>query len=579
MSALASYRALLRNGPLTRLLVGEFASGIGNWLYLVALMVIIYRTSGAALLGVIGAARVLPYVLFSIPAGMIADRFDRRYVLIVSDLARGLLMLVLAWLAAVNGPPLAMVAVAVFATCFATLFYPAIGALLPSMVRDETEFGPANSAWQTLDMVAFVVGPALGGLLLVGNNLALAFLLNAVSFGVIAVVLSTLPSARPKGATAAEGAASPTAHASSSTATEAGPQEISGPASAAPKASLRRLPPRPIAGIFAIDFVSSFVSQALFTLIVILAAQVYRSGDASVGVLNAAIGVGGVIGAVSAGVLVLRRSLAPALLAGALVFGVATALLGFTHEAAVAFVLFVVAAAAAIGIDVADTTVFQRVVPDELRGRGTGAWMSITTLFSAVGSLTAPLLFVAVGLTPLMVVMGAALCAGGVAAVALMGSAAVREPTDFERQLQHAARLPVFAGLAPARLDHALRHLRAVRYHEGDVIIRQGDPAQDFYIVGDGHVTVTAQEAGSDAPRVLRHLGPDSVFGEIGLLTRAPRSATITADDDVLVLSMKGSEFVKLVTAGPGVAARFLDLYSTPAESPAVPAASTASAG
>jgi len=567
MNAFASYRALLRNGPLARLLAGEFASGIGNWLYLVALMVMIYKQGGPGLLGIIGAARILPYVVFSIPAGMIADRFDRRYVLLTSDVVRALLMLVLAGLAATNGPAWAMVAVAIVATCFATLFYPAIGALIPSMVRDETEFGPANSAWQTLDMLAFVIGPAFGGLLIAGNNLTVAFLLNAMSFGVIAVVLWTLPSAKahrapdsPAGPVASLATPGETPPAVPPPGVDASPADLPAPR----PASLLRLPPRPIAGIFAIDFVSSFVAQSVFVLTVILATQVYRSGDSAVGFLNAAVGVGGVLGAVAAGVLVLRRSLAPALLVGTGTFAVATGLLGFTHLLAVAFVLFAVAAAAGIAIDVADTTVFQRVVPDELRGRGTGAWMTLTMLFQVAGALVAPTLFATLGLLPLMVGMGAALALGGVAAVALIGPAAVREPTEFERELLRAARLPVFAGLPPARLDHSLRHLKAMKLHAGDVIIRQGDPADNFYILGEGHVTVTQQDSPAAPERVLRRLDPDAVFGEIGLLTNAPRTATVTADDDVLVLAMKGPEFLALVTAGPGVASRFLDLYRGP---------------
>ena len=576
MNAIASYRALLRNGPLTRLLVGEFASGIGNWLYLVALMVVIYQTSGAALLGIIGAARVLPYVILSVPAGIVADRFDRRYVLLVSDVARGLLMLLLAWVAAVHGPALAMVGIAVLATCFATLFYPAIGALIPSMVRDETEFGPANSAWQTLDMLAFVVGPALGGVLLALNDLALAFLLNGVSFFVIAGVLWTLPrqKARSVAAPAPDVAAAPAATAAVDPAQvpavtglpvdAATPApEPAGVTSAPPRAGFRRLPRRPLAGIFAIDAANAFVSQALFTLLVILVAEVYRSGDASVGFLNAGIGVGGVIGAVVTGVLVLRRNLAPAVMAAAIGVGAATALMGLTHVVEVAFVLVAVAAAAGVALDVSDTTIFQRVVPDELRGRATGAWMSATTLFAAAGSLVAPLLFAAAGLLPLMLGMGAAVVVGGLLAVTLIGTAATREPTAFERQLLRAARLPLFAGLAPARVDHALRHVHAVTHHAGDVIVRQGDRADAFYILSDGHVSVT-QDAASGAARFLRQLGPDSVFGEIGLLTNAPRTATVTADDDVLVLVMKGADFVSLVTAGTGVAARFLDLYRTP---------------
>ncbi len=86
-----------RNRALARLLAGEFISGIGDWLYLVAVLVIVYAESNSAvLLGIVGAARILPYVLLSVPAGIVADRFDRRMVLLVTDVARGIIMLVLA---------------------------------------------------------------------------------------------------------------------------------------------------------------------------------------------------------------------------------------------------------------------------------------------------------------------------------------------------------------------------------------------------------------------------------------------------------------------------------------------------
>ena len=91
------YRDLLGNRPLVRLLLGEFVSGIGDWLYIVAIFVVIYSESGsAALVGAFGAIRLLPYVVLSVPAGIIADRVDRRIVLLVSDLYRGALMVVMA---------------------------------------------------------------------------------------------------------------------------------------------------------------------------------------------------------------------------------------------------------------------------------------------------------------------------------------------------------------------------------------------------------------------------------------------------------------------------------------------------
>src|SRR5450759_3137369 len=197
IAVLRAYRLLLRNGPLARLLAGEFVSSIGDWLYLVAILILVYGVSNDPLvLGIVGAARVLPYVVLSIPAGILADRHDRRLILLVTDVARGTLMLVMAALVAAHAPVVTIVVLAVVATCFSTFFSPAIGAYLPSLVADEEQLGPANSAWSTLDNLAFVIGPAIAGLLIAAGGLALAFVLNAATFAVIAVVLWRLPSPR-----------------------------------------------------------------------------------------------------------------------------------------------------------------------------------------------------------------------------------------------------------------------------------------------------------------------------------------------------------------------------------------------
>ena len=197
MSAVRAYRAVLQNGHLAKLLAGEFVSSIGDWLYLVALLIVVYQQSeDPVLLGVIGAARVLPYVIFSVPAGFAADRFDRRMILLITDVARGVIMVGLAALVWFEGPLLAIVGLSIGATCFSSFFGPAIGSYLPALTRDESELGPANSLWATLDNLAFIIGPAVAGLLIALSGLTLAFLLNAISFTFVAAVLWRLPASR-----------------------------------------------------------------------------------------------------------------------------------------------------------------------------------------------------------------------------------------------------------------------------------------------------------------------------------------------------------------------------------------------
>jgi protein lysine acetyltransferase len=121
--------------------------------------------------------------------------------------------------------------------------------------------------------------------------------------------------------------------------------------------------------------------------------------------------------------------------------------------------------------------------------------------------------------------------------------------------------LPLFSGLPTPRLETAARSLRPVAAAPGEVVIREGDPADRFYLISEGRFEVTQQDPGSDQPRRLRQLGPGDVFGEIGLLRRSPRTATVTAVSAGRLLSLDDAEFTALVSAGPGLSTRLLDLY------------------
>ena len=240
-------------------------------------------------------------------------------------------MLVLAWLVATDGPLPAIVALAIVAACFSTLFYPAIASLIPNLVSDETEFGPANSAWATFDSLAFVVGPAIGGVLVAVSGLTLAFLLNAASFAAVAVVLWTLPAARTRRAALAPEAPEieadrgrpqgpklrtprpdvavpgPEAPASETPvpATPAPAPEAPAPTPEAPPTAARAgwgvLRSRAVGGVVIVDATALFAYGGVSILLVILATDVYHAGEAATGYLNAAIGVGSVAGALDLG--------------------------------------------------------------------------------------------------------------------------------------------------------------------------------------------------------------------------------------------------------------------------------------
>jgi CRP-like cAMP-binding protein len=96
----------------------------------------------------------------------------------------------------------------------------------------------------------------------------------------------------------------------------------------------------------------------------------------------------------------------------------------------------------------------------------------------------------------------------------------------------------------------------------GTDIVRQGDVADRFYIIVSGTYTVTEKPTPDAEPVVLRQLGPDQVFGELGLLYRTLRTATVTSNTDGLLLALDRENFLSLVGASGPLRGRLLGLYA-----------------
>jgi CRP-like cAMP-binding protein len=111
----------------------------------------------------------------------------------------------------------------------------------------------------------------------------------------------------------------------------------------------------------------------------------------------------------------------------------------------------------------------------------------------------------------------------------------------------------MFAPLKVVTLDALARALDRVNVTTGDVVVREGDESDRFYIIESGLVRVTAADG-----HLLREEGPGDYFGEIGLLRDVPRTATITAAADTVLLALDRDEFLDAVT-GQGEARRLAE--------------------
>jgi MFS family permease len=185
--------SLLRNVHFMRLWVGQGISFLGDAISMIALVVLVVQITGSAsAVGGALVARLLP-TLASPLAGVLADRLDRRVVLVASDLARAALVVGLVFVR-----DLSVLYLLVFLMGLArTLFNPTIRAALPSVVGGG-DLTRANSLIGATFSISIAGGPALGGLLVATVGVDAAFLLDAATFLISAAFLSRIVLPRPQ---------------------------------------------------------------------------------------------------------------------------------------------------------------------------------------------------------------------------------------------------------------------------------------------------------------------------------------------------------------------------------------------
>ena len=185
--------SLLKNARFLRLWIGQGASFLGDAVSMIALVVLVVQVTGSAsAVGGALVARLLP-TLASPLAGVLADRLDRRLVLVASDLARAVFVLGL-----IFARDLATIYVLVFLMGLArTFFNPTVRAAFPSVVGGG-DLTRANALIGGTFSVSETAGPALGGLLVATVGVDAAFVLDAATYLISAALLSLVPLPRPE---------------------------------------------------------------------------------------------------------------------------------------------------------------------------------------------------------------------------------------------------------------------------------------------------------------------------------------------------------------------------------------------
>jgi CRP-like cAMP-binding protein len=117
-------------------------------------------------------------------------------------------------------------------------------------------------------------------------------------------------------------------------------------------------------------------------------------------------------------------------------------------------------------------------------------------------------------------------------------------------------RVPLFADLSASDLAAITRPARSESAAAGDVLCQEGEPGYDFFVIVEGEATVDR------GGRVLRRLGPGDYFGELALLDRGPRSATVTAATDMRLLRLTELDFSAVLDEVPALTHKLLAAVS-----------------
>ena len=178
---------------------GELISMLGTWMQQMALgWVLTALTTSAFVLGMVNFASGLPMLALTLWGGVIADRFDKRLILIATQIVQALLAATIGWLIATNQITVLHIVIAGFCLGVSTAFeMPAASALVPELVPRE-RLSAAIAVDRSIFHATRLAGPALGGWLIGWLGTASAFYVNAISFA--ALINARLPiRPRPRG--------------------------------------------------------------------------------------------------------------------------------------------------------------------------------------------------------------------------------------------------------------------------------------------------------------------------------------------------------------------------------------------
>jgi MFS family permease len=516
-----SFAAVFRSANLRRLQGAWTAVAVGHWGLLVAVSVYAYDQGGEKAVGIIFLLRLVPAGLLAPFVGVLGDRYRREMVLFGSTALRFVLAAAAAVCVWKDAPAEVVYALAIVTSIANAPYKSAQAAIMPTLASTPSELTATNAVSSTVESLAFFLGPALAGVLLAATGTDVVFAVAAAMFGVASLVILRMQVPRTGASKEVEAST------------------ILSECLAGFRVVFRHKELRVLMGLFTAQ---TLVAGLMLVFLVVVAIELLDIGEAGVGYLNSAFGVGALVGAIGALGLTGARRLSPGFLIGLLLWGVPLAVLGLWSTVAGAFLLFAVMGAGNSLVDVAGYTLVQRAVPDEVLARVFGVLQFFLLSALGIGGVLAPVLSDLFGLDTALVISGLLLPV----LVLLFGRTVARidahAAAPESQELRLLTGVPLFAPLPGTSLEHIAGRLVPLRIEPGTVIVREGDAGDRFYVVVEGEVEISAEG------KPVATQGPGGYFGEIALLKDVPRTATVTTKTPVVLYALDREDFLATVT-------------------------------
>ena len=523
----AAFHEAIANPPIRNVVLTGTAFFSSRWALNVSLYVFAYQVGGASSVALIGVIQMLPSV-FAVPVitGM-GDQFRRQRVLAFIYAGGAISAGVLAFALQDTRNAVAVFVLAGVSAAIGAAARPVQMALLPALARRPGELIAANVVCGASDGIGAILGPAVAAVVLAVSGPEVVAVVVAVTRAGAALFVMRIEVAQT---------VAPLAERSWKN-----PATVLGAATDGLRA-LGHLPaPRLLIAVLS---VRTFVRGMLIVLLVEAAIAALALGSSGVGTLNAAIGVGSLIGGIFALGLVGRPRLAPSLALGLIGRGLPILLIGIFMDAFAAIVLLAICGVSNAFVDTSAFTLLQGTVPDRVRAGVLGVLEAAIGLTVAAGEISAALLLDRGGVEMTFVIAGAILPVITISLWPWLRRLDDQLITPRE-QLRLLQGVPLFEPLSLAVLERLAGGLQEVAYPKGTEIMRQGDPGDAFYLLIDGKVQVIR-----DGARIA-DLGAGESFGEVALISGQPRNATVNAAENCRAYRLECAPFLSAVTGNP----------------------------